>query len=302
MSYMDISSFFGTASTSNSTSNMNMGLDLSDYAAIRNGSYSKLMKAHYKKQEEEKAASINTDSDKQLTSIKSNADALKKAADALEDSSLWEKKTITRKNEETGEEETVQDYDRDAIYKAVKSFADAYNSTISAAGDSDTKDVLRYASWMTTMTAKHVNLLSNIGIEVGSDNKLSVDEEDFKKADIGSIKLMFNDTNSFAAQAASKASGISNAAARQSSTTYTKNGTYAASSFSTSKSSQSTSSVDDEVKSLRSQRDALKEKIDKEYSAENKAKLEKELKAVEKELAAKDNDFYRQQNSKTTIF
>lgn len=42
--------------------------------------------------------------------MRSSADSLKKSADALNTSSLWEKKKIKKKDEETGEETGVEDY------------------------------------------------------------------------------------------------------------------------------------------------------------------------------------------------
>ena len=42
-----------------------------------------------------------------LTLMKTSADSLKKSADALNDSSLWEKKKIKKKDEKTGEEIAV---------------------------------------------------------------------------------------------------------------------------------------------------------------------------------------------------
>ena len=66
---------------------------LSDYAAIKNGSYGKLMKAYYAKQDAEKLSGKG-DTSQKLTLMKTSADSLKKSADALNDSSLWEKKKI----------------------------------------------------------------------------------------------------------------------------------------------------------------------------------------------------------------
>ena len=48
---------------------------------------------------------------------------------------------------------TKEDYDWKAITKAVKSFVDDYNSTVEKAGESDTKNVLRNAAWMTKTTS-----------------------------------------------------------------------------------------------------------------------------------------------------
>ena len=64
---------------------------LSDYAAIKNGSYGKLMKAYYAKQDAEKLSGKG-DTSQKLTLMKTSADSLKKSADALNDSSLLGKK------------------------------------------------------------------------------------------------------------------------------------------------------------------------------------------------------------------
>ena len=111
---------------------------LSDYAAIKNGSYRKLMKAYYAKQDAEKLSGKG-DTSQKLTLMKTSADSLKKSADALNDSSLWEKKKIKKKDEKTGEEIEVEDYDWDKITKAVKSFVEDYNDVVKEAGESNTK-------------------------------------------------------------------------------------------------------------------------------------------------------------------
>ena len=111
---------------------------LSDYAAIKNGSYGKLMKAYYAKQDAEKLSGKG-DTSQKLTLMKTSADSLKKSADALNDSSLWGKKKIKKKDEKTGEEIEVEDYDWDKITKAVKSFVEDYNDVVKEAGESNTK-------------------------------------------------------------------------------------------------------------------------------------------------------------------
>ena len=217
-SNVDYFALFGGTSDSSSVGNTNM---LSDYAAIKNGSYGKLMKAYYAKQDAEKLSGKG-DTSQKLTLMKTSADSLKKSADALNDASLWEKKKIKKKDEKTGEETEVEDYDWEA-------------------GESNTKDVLRNASWMTGMTDKTSHLLSKIGITIGKGNKLELDEDELKKADISSLKTVFTGYNSFAGKTAQKATGISNAANRASAT-YTNNGTY-----SKKDSSLTSSKIDKEV-------------------------------------------------------
>ena len=198
---------------------------LGDYAAIKNGSYKKLLKAYYAKQDAEKSA-VSSDAMKNSSLVKSSADALKKSANALNNEALWEKK---------------EDYDRDAITKAVKSYVDDYNSLVKLAGNSDSKDVLRNAVWMTGMTEANDNLLSKAGITVGKGNQMELNEDVLKKADISTLKTLFTGHNSLADKIATKANSISNAAARTSGT-YKSNGTY-----SNALSELASSKVDEEV-------------------------------------------------------
>ena len=236
-SNVDFSALFSGTSDSSSIGNTNM---LSYYAAIKNGSYGKLMKAYYAKQDAEKLSGKG-DTSQKLTLMKTSADSLKKSADALNDSSLWEKKKIKKKDEKTGEEIAVEDYDWDKITKAVKSFVEDYNDVVKEAGESNTKDVLRNASWMTGMTDKNSNMLAKIGITIGKGNKLELDEGALKQADISSLKTIFTGYNSFVSKISQKATGISNAANRASAT-YTNNGTY-----SKTDSSLTSSKIDKEV-------------------------------------------------------
>lgn len=182
---------------------------LGDYAAIKNGSYKKLLKAYYEKQDAEKSA-ISSDVMKNSSLVKSSADALKKSANTLNNEALWEKK---------------EDYDWDAITKAVKSFVDDYNSVVKLTGNSDSKDVLRNAVWMTGMIEANDNLLSKAGIMVGKGNQMELNEDVLKKADISTLKTLFTGHNSLADKIATKANSISNAAAGTSGT-YKSNGTY----------------------------------------------------------------------------
>lgn len=147
------------------------------------------------------------DSVQKSSLMKTGADALKKSADALNNSELWEKNNL------------------DAITKAVKSFVEDYNDVIKQAGDSNSKDVLRNAVWLTGMTEANENILSKIGITVGKGNEIELNEETLKKTDIQTLKSVFTGYNSFADKVSMKANSISNAAARISGT-YRKNGTY----------------------------------------------------------------------------
>lgn len=221
-SNVDYSALFGGTSNSSSLGGTNI---LSDYASIKNGSYGKLLKAYYAKQDAEKTAGTG-DTSQKLTLMKTSADSLKKSADALNASSLWEKKKIKKKDEETGEETEVEDYDWEVITKALKSFIEDYNDVVKEAGESNTKDVLRNAAWMTGMTDKSSNMLAKIGITIGKGNKLELDEDALKKSDISSLQSVFTGYNSYASKISQKATSIGNAAARSKAVTYTSSGSY----------------------------------------------------------------------------
>lgn len=91
------------------------------------------------------------------------------------------------------------------------------------------------------MTNKNSSLLSKIGITIGKGNKLELDEEALKKADISSLKTVFTGYNSYASKVSQKAASIGNAANRATAT-YTNNGTY-----SKTVSSSTSSKIDEEV-------------------------------------------------------
>ncbi|MGN0131939.1 MAG: hypothetical protein ACI4AA_05830 [Lachnospiraceae bacterium] len=205
--YTDVFTSMGIGTSGNENA-----FSLTDYMSIKNGSYGKLLKAYYKKQDADKTTVESESEKKQLSLLKSSADKLKNSTLELMDEDLFEKKTIKTKDEATGEETEKEDYDWDAITKAVKAFAEDYNSVIKSAGESDNKGVLRNASWMTQMTESNAKLLESVGITIDSDNSLKVDEEALKKANISTLKLVFQGVNSFADKVVRKAAQIGTAA------------------------------------------------------------------------------------------
>ena len=135
---------------SSSASNALSGNWLADYASIKNGSYGKLMKAYYGKENtaSKTAASDITKKDttketakKALAKVETATDALKESADTLlatGKNDLFAQKDITTKDE-NGIETTTKGYDTSAIYNAVNSFVKNYNSVMAAVDDvSDT--------------------------------------------------------------------------------------------------------------------------------------------------------------------
>lgn len=227
-------------SSSSSLGNMNF---LSDYYSIKNGSYGKLLKAYYNKvgssnttasetedTSSKLSASLSKDSAKTLTAIDKSADKLKESADKLTNKgngSLFQEKEVTIKNED-GTSTTAKQYDVNAIYSAVSDFVNNYNSLIDTAGKSDASGVKTAVSNMTNITGLYSRTLEKVGISVGTDHKLTLDEKTFKASDISKLKSVFNDSPSFAHSMSAQASYVDNAASREAikANTYSNRGTY----------------------------------------------------------------------------
>ncbi len=203
----DITSMLGN---SNTNSNNSLGsFNFSDYAAIKNGSYGKLVKSYYggtdKANYEAKAASAkssdsaktkaSTEVDKTgLTQIKKDADELRASAEALNSDDLWKAAD--------GKTDTAK------ISSAVKNFADKYNKVIDQSSKISSREVSQDVKFMTGMTDTFSKVLGKIGISVGEDGKLSVDDEKLKNADKATVKSLFDGSGTYGSQIADKAGSI----------------------------------------------------------------------------------------------
>lgn len=213
------------SSNSNNASNGLFGISLTDYASIRNGSYRKLLKATYAQQDAQEKKTQSAVDSKNLTTMKTGAEALKNSTSALTNHKLWEKKTIKEKNEETGEITEKKDYDWGAITEAVKQFVSDYNTVIGNAGSSDTNSILRNATNMIKTTEANSKLLEKVGIKIGSDNKLTLDEDKLKSASISTLKTLFEGNGSYADRINQKAGNMGRAATKATDT-YNREGKY----------------------------------------------------------------------------
>ena len=220
---------------SNSMSGSDMlGINYSDWATIKSGSYFKLLNAYYGKggqisgSDDTTSSSTSTskDSTKTLAAVEEDAKSVEKSVAALQetgDKSLFKEVTKTDKdgNKTAG-------YDTDAIYKAVKNFTDSYNSLIDEVGNSNTKSILRAGASMVNVTDVNRKSLSDIGISIGADNKLTIDEEKFKKSDMSKVKVMFADNSYYGTEVklqAARAESFAKSEATKANT-YQKTGSY----------------------------------------------------------------------------
>lgn len=242
-SYLNSNFFSSMLGSSSTTSGFgSLYSSLADYAALKNGSYGKLVKAYYAQESGDdtstkststtstKTSTVSEATKKTLTETKTKADALKTSAGTLMDvgkQSLFTKVDVT--DEETGE--TTQQYDTDKIYEAVKQFVSDYNALIADVGNSSNTSIARKGITLTGEVTTRKDMLEDIGITINADNTLTIDEEKFKEADMRDVKDLFNGSHSLGAKVYQKAVEINNLAtsAASSSSTYSNSATYVAS-------------------------------------------------------------------------
>ncbi|MBR1391033.1 MAG: flagellar filament capping protein FliD [Lachnospiraceae bacterium] len=224
--------FAGLNNNSNSSSGLNglFGISITDYNTIRSGSYSKLMKAYYSEgnSSSKTASSTSTskDASKVLARVEDSAKNLKDSADALVTSG---KKSVFNKVETKDADGNVtKDYDKDAIYKKVSEFVKNYNSLVESGGDASSTGILTSVSSMVRQSKINSGLLADIGITIDENNKLSIDEEEFKGADMTKVKSLFNGTGSYGYQVSAQASMANFHAEREAAkaNTYSNKGLY----------------------------------------------------------------------------
>lgn len=239
--YDSMNTLFSSLGSTNGNSGSSdmLGISYTDYASLKNGSYRKLVSAYYAKEETEsgtKTHSTIKDSKEKLNLINEEANNLKDSASKLLDkgkNSLFKTKV-----DEAGN--SYVDYDEDKVYAAVKDFVKDYNEFLDSASEADTLAILRASKNMVSYAKANERTLSKMGITIGSDNKLSVDEDKFKAASKASVQSVLQSTGGFVYQVKAKASTIANYATDMAKrVSDTKVGTDTSSKGSTSTSSDS---------------------------------------------------------------
>lgn len=223
----------GSSSNRSSMSSDLLGINYGDYATIRNGSYFKLVNAYYGgnssdavKKIASSSTSISKDDSKTITAVQDGAKNLQDSAEALRKTGKDSVFAEVTKKDEDGKETTG--YDTDAIYKAVKSFVDDYNKVMDSASESNTGNIQRAGRTMANYSKVNEHMLEKIGITIDSDNKLAIDEDKFKKADMNTVKSLFGQRGSYGYQVQTQASLMETYAKSEAAkaNTYGKTGSY----------------------------------------------------------------------------
>lgn len=201
-------SIFGYSSNSDTSVTAGGSFSLGDYYMIKNGTYKKLMKAYYASEKENSGDDDSADvTDKAaakketqaLVNIKTNAASLNNSLEDLRKASLYQPKKDKAGNDVRDENGKLV-YDRDKAISAVKSFVESYNAYIKSSDNVENTSVLKKSLKMTQLTAKNSNLLSEIGVKIGENNTLTIDEDKLKEAKLTTISSLFSGSGSYGDQ------------------------------------------------------------------------------------------------------
>ncbi|MGN0603189.1 MAG: hypothetical protein ACI4I2_04355 [Oscillospiraceae bacterium] len=102
--------------------------------------------------------------------------------------------------------------DKDKLLSNVKNFVEDYNTTVDSLQKSESVDALKKGVYMTNTAKAYSAALGRIGLRVGTDNKITLNEDTLKNADTNAVKSLLGGTYSFTSKAADKANQISKAA------------------------------------------------------------------------------------------
>ncbi len=217
------SSLFNNLSTSKSSSASTNLSWLSDYASLKNGSYSKLMKAYYagedskiksdssstdilkKIKAQDSAATVSEDA-KTYNTVAADADALKESVDKIQKTDLT---------------------DKDKGYAAVKDFVDSYNTLVTSASKVEDKSIANRLDSMANNAKVYEKSLNAIGISIEKDGTLKLNEDTYRAADSGKAESLFASRGSFG-YSTSVSAGMIQANAKyaaSSASTYSASGT-----------------------------------------------------------------------------
>ena len=188
--------------------------NLSQLSSVRSGTYAKALKSYYGKNNQTVAAQKSTAVNKYNSSIYAQQSGLSDVSKESGDLSAAAKKlTDTGKDSLFASQES---YDVDAAYKAASDFVTNYNETLDAVNKTTNTAVSSAAGSMTRMTGVMTKSLGSIGISVGKDGRMSINEDEFKNAGFDKVKSMLGTNGSFARIIGSSAQRLGSAAEQQS--------------------------------------------------------------------------------------
>ncbi len=121
---------------------------------------------------------------------------------------------------------------KDNIFDAFNTFVKDYNDLMKNALESVNSNVIHQADYLKNLVNSNKSAFERLGVTIGGDNQLSIDEEKFKDADMSRVKDLFSGAYSFSEKMTDRVNQIYKYATQGESLenqTYTSQGIYNAS-------------------------------------------------------------------------
>ena len=220
----DYSFLFSSLNNSKNGNSNNLlnSINLSDYNSIKSGTYGKLLKQYYKKEEADvkDTTSKNNVTNKKEASESKELKQIQTDANALRDT--------TSKLMQRGSKSVFGSDNMEKVYSAVSEFAKNYNTLIEEGIDSGSKNIIRGTEGLIDLVKDYEKELNGMGITIDKNNQLVVDKDTFMKSDIEDVKKLFQGNNSLSYLTSMRAVSIGNTAYSESnkSSLYTGDGSY----------------------------------------------------------------------------
>lgn len=134
-----------------------------------------------------------------------NYQKLQKAADSLQEQA----DKLTASGEDSFFDKIKESGDHEALQAGVKNYVKSYNDTLSALKKAPSLLNDYYSQMMQEAAQDNSEALSNIGVTVGKDGSLFVDEEKLKDATIEDVEAVFGASGEFSSKTSFLAERIS---------------------------------------------------------------------------------------------
>lgn len=199
----DYSYLFSGLQNSKNSNNLFYGINLADYASIKNGSYGKLMKSYYKERNSNQISSENknevnkNDSTNKTETVvdsvkKQELVNLQKYTNELQSSSG----KLLQKGSASLFKSEYKEGDKEALYNAVSDFVSDYNNLVEKGTVSTSGSIAGMSGRLEDTAGDHKQALETIGITIDK-GKLTINKDAFMNADMNQVKKLFNENNSF---------------------------------------------------------------------------------------------------------
>lgn len=135
----------------------------------------------------------NNTTQKANAAKKKSYEKLGDAADSLEEAS----KALTNEKEDNLFAKAKESGSTEDVIKAIKALIEQYNETTKQL-DSNTSNInMYYSQMLKSLASKNGEELSKLGVSVGKDGSISVDEDKLKEAKLEELETMFGAKSEF---------------------------------------------------------------------------------------------------------